>query len=99
MAPGRARRNARCYNNAFAGFGEAFQFRNSRRAFHHIVEVMRVLGQHAMQAPGERQAPRRVRARRQRDDRRFGPLARRPQARRSGFVQLTMARACMVCVT
>jgi hypothetical protein len=71
----RAQRNAGGDDDAFAGAGKTLVIGNARGAFDHVVEVVGVVGEHAVQAPDERKPARGFERRRQRDDRHFGALA------------------------
>ena len=80
---GRAERHAGDDDDALAGLGEAVRERDPAGALHHVVLVVRVLGDDAMHAPDQRQfAPGRD-VRRDRDDRRLRPFARDAQGRSS----------------
>ncbi len=77
---GRAERQAGGDDQPVAGPAETFGADDAAGAVDHVVEIMRVIGDHAMQAPDDRQAASGLDDRRQRQDRhiRRSRAARRP---------------------
>ena len=79
----RAERNAGDDDDALAGLGESFAERNAAGAFDHVVLIVRVFGDHAMHAPGDRKPAAGRDIRRDRNDQRAWPFARHAQRGRS----------------
>src|SRR5262245_1087353 len=81
---GRSERNTGNDDHALPGFRETFLHRDVAGTLDHVVLVMRILGDDAMDAPDNGKAPSGRDIGRQRDDRGAWPLAGYPQASRAG---------------